>query len=475
MRWPLKFQVMVPMATAMLAVVVALSLLHAYFAARQSEQQISSRLQDVTRTLESARYPLTDNVLTQMQGLSGADFVLVDKADRLVATSRRDIPLDDLLRQASRPSSTPLELATVVHLSNERFFHTVVALSAWGGIGGTLQLHVLYPEKDFLRQRRQAIVPPLVIGGAALAVACGLALLIASRVTRPLGQLREQVRRIAEGDFRTLELPGRNDEIRELALDIQQMAERLSQYEEQIRRAEQSRTLTQVGASLAHQLRNSATGARIALDLHSAECPLGSHDECLTVATRQMILMEKYLRRFLSRGTTAQGPHEILDFAQLVARVVELVQPAARHAAVRFDVDISAQPMPMSGDADSLEHMVLNLLMNAVDAAGASASLNKTRPAAVKLGVSPCSHSQVSLTVCDTGPGPDPRIAERLFEPFVTSKQEGAGLGLSVARHVVEAHHGSIQWQRRDNTTCFVVTMPLYNEGNTRGNVAGSR
>ena len=61
------------MATAMLAVVVALSLLHVYFAARQSEQQISSRLQDVTRTLESARYPLTDNVLTQMQGLSGPE------------------------------------------------------------------------------------------------------------------------------------------------------------------------------------------------------------------------------------------------------------------------------------------------------------------------------------------------------------------------------------------------------------------
>ncbi len=50
----------------------------------------------------------------------------------------------------------------------------------------------------------EAMVPALVIGGAALAVACGLALLIASRVTRPLGQLREQVRRIAEGDFRTL-------------------------------------------------------------------------------------------------------------------------------------------------------------------------------------------------------------------------------------------------------------------------------
>jgi len=271
MKWPLKFQVMVPMATAMLGVVVALSALHAYFAARQSVQQISSRLQDVTRTLTTASYPLTDRVLEQMQGLSGADFVLVDKADRLLATSRRAIPLHELLQQASRPSTAPLELAAVVRIAGERYFHTAVAISARSGETGTLQLHVLYPEQAYLKQRRQAMVPPVVIGTAALAIACGLALFIASRVTRPLGQLREQVRRIAEGDFRTLELPGRNDEIRELAIDIQQMAARLSQYEEQIRRAEQARTLTQVGASLAHQLRNSATGARIALDLHRAE------------------------------------------------------------------------------------------------------------------------------------------------------------------------------------------------------------
>jgi signal transduction histidine kinase len=192
------------------------------------------------------------------------------------------------------------------------------------------------------------------------------------------------------------------------------------------------------------------------------------------VATRQLILMEKYLRRFLSRGSTKQAPREILDFAQLVARVVELVQPAARHAEVRFDVDISTRPMPMLGDADSLEQMVLNLLMNAVDAAGAGASLNPSRPATVKLVVSPHAHGQVCLTVGDTGPGPDPQIAERLFEPFVTSKQEGAGLGLSVVRNVVESHDGSIAWHRQEDSTRFVVTLPLYNEGIARGNVAGS-
>jgi signal transduction histidine kinase len=233
--------------------------------------------------------------------------------------------------------------------------------------------------------------------------------------------------------------------------------------------------LTQVGASLAHQLRNSATGARMALDLHRADCPLGRDDECLAVATRQMILMEKYLQRFLSLESPAQTPHEKLDLAQLVANLIQLVQPAARHAQVRFDVDIAAPPLIVWGDADALEHMVLNLLMNAVDAAGANRSQAIARPAAVHLVVAVQAAEWVCLTVTDTGPGPDPAIAANLFEPFVTSKPEGAGLGLSVARQVAQTHGGSLVWRRLDDSTCFEVTLPLDNEGNSRGNVAGSR
>jgi nitrogen-specific signal transduction histidine kinase len=62
--------------------------------------------------------------------------------------------------------------------------------------------------------------------------------------------------------------------------------------------------------------------------------------------------------------------------------------------------------------------------------------------------------------VWDSGPGPAPEIAGRLFEPFVTGKPEGVGLGLAVARQVVEAHGGRIGWERRDGRTCFRVELP---------------
>ena len=87
----------------------------------------------------------------------------------------------------------------------------------------------------------------------------------------------------------------------------------LTEYEHQVRRSEQMRTLTMLGASIAHQLRNAVTGCRMALDLHAADCRGSGRDrgsdsgECLEVAQRQLKLMESQLQRFLHVGETVGG------------------------------------------------------------------------------------------------------------------------------------------------------------------------
>ncbi|MHB8973338.1 MAG: sensor histidine kinase [Pirellulaceae bacterium] len=473
MKWPLKFQVMIPLAIVMLGVVVTLSALHVYLATEQAARQISSRIHDVTQTLARSNYPLTNGVLQQMQGLSGAEFVLVDRQSHVVAATRSDLNVAQLDSLDTDAGPAPLQLAAAVRMADKRFFHAAVNITPRDPARGPLRLHVLYPEQAYLKQRRQAIVPPLIIGGIALAIVTGLAMAIASRVTRPLGQLREQVRRIATGDFRPMTLPTRDDEVRGLALTVNQMADKLARYEERIRHTEQVRTLAQLGGSLAHQLRNSVTGARIALDIHRAECPGGDRNECLEVATRQMILMEKYLQRFLTLGTPTQTAYTQLDFAQLAAHLVPLVQPAARHAGVQLDVQIETEPLVIRGDADALEHMVLNLLLNAVEAAGQVPPPTLARSPRVRFEVSGRDPAHATLTVTDTGAGPGPDVAARLFEPFVTGKKDGAGLGLAVAKDVVEKHEGSIHWNRHDNQTTFVVELPLATEGDARGDMVG--
>ena len=65
------------------------------------------------------------------------------------------------------------------------------------------------------------------------------------------------------------------------------------------------------------------------------------------------------------------------------------------------------------------------------------------------------------IQVSDTGPGPPPELRESLFDPFVTGKPEGVGLGLALARQVAQAHHGTVSWCREDGWTRFRLVLPL--------------
>ncbi len=473
MKWPLKYQLMAPMTAVMLGVVVALSGMHAYLAAQRATRQIAGRIQEVTRTLSKPNFPLTGPVLTQMKGLTGADFVLVDPRRGVTASTRDDWSTQQLLKLDSAAGPPPLELARVVQIGNEKFFHAAVDVAPRGLAAGPWLLHVLYAEQAYRRERRQAVMPSVVIGGAALSVVVGLAMAIASRVTRPLDRLRAQVRQIAQGDFRPMVLPTREDEIRQLAADVNQLADTLAQYEDKIRRTEQVRTLAQLGGSLAHQLRNAVTGARMAIDLHRADCPQGQDDESLAVAIRQLILMEKYLQRFLALGAEPPAARQELDFAQLVAHLIPLVQPTARHAAVRLDLRTATRPLPVCGDPDALEHMALNIVLNAVEAASQMQATPGAGAAEVRIEVSSPGPDTVRLAVTDTGPGFPPDVAQRLCEPFVTGKREGAGLGLAVAKEVAQQHGGALQWDRHDGRTTFAVELPLINKGHDGGEIAG--
>jgi two-component system sensor kinase FixL len=105
---------------------------------------------------------------------------------------------------------------------------------------------------------------------------------------------------------------------------------------------------------------------------------------------------------------------------------------------------------------------VLNLLINAVEAVQQNGDgLQRS----IDVFLRKINDASAEFVVRDTGPGPKKSLESALFEPFVTSKAEGVGLGLAVAQEVVEAHHGSIDWGRSDGTTTFRVVIPVTKKG----------
>jgi len=403
-------------------------------------------------------------VLRKMRGLSGAEFVLMDRHGEIFASSAPRGAFAGLETPSQPSSRYSLTLGKAISLESGRFFHTALDLRRTRGENRSATLHILYPEESYREAWRDAVYPPMLVGAVAIVLVVGLGLVIASRVTRPLRRLQSQVEEIAEGDFQSLTVPPRNDEIADLSRSVNRMAAMLAKYEGEVRQNERLRTLGQLGGGIAHQMRNSVTGCRLAVELHTRLCRQNDETESIGVAMRQLELMEKYLQRFLRLDRGQAKPHAPVDMHLVVDSVVSLVGPAARHVGVELQWNASEkEPRWVQGDADALEQMLVNLLLNGIEAAARiekDSDQQKTafrRRVIVSLG---SDGEHISLKVSDNGKGPVAEVREKLFEPFVTAKPDGTGLGLSMAREIVTAHGGKISWQRRDTTTCFVVELP---------------
>lgn len=463
MRRPLRYQIMLPMLGLMLTALIGVSAFNAYLAASRAKQQIEQQLNEITRTLDQSNFPLTDAVLRQMRGLSGAEFVLVTDSGEVSASSTDRSVLDRLPRELAATRQSDVGLRQRILLGGITYFHTAKQLGRHGSNTSSGVLHILYPEVGFRAAWTDAVYPPLAIGLAAVVLVIFSAMAIASRLSHPMTRLQSQVERIAQGDFEPMPLPERRDEIRDLAQAINQMATMLGKYEREVRHTERLRTLAQLGGGIAHQMRNAATGCRMALDILAAECSLPGDCESLVVARRQLELMERYLQRFLAVGKPATGAsrHRV-DLGQLVQELLPLVRPAAQHVGVELQWHCPADPVTIIGDSEGLEQLIINLLLNAIEAASQSGTAQGTKRL-VRVLVRSKGTDWVELLVHDSGHGPCDAVKEELFEPFVTAKADGVGLGLSVGRQVVEQHGGQISWDHEPGVTCFRVELPHSN------------
>jgi C4-dicarboxylate-specific signal transduction histidine kinase len=141
------------------------------------------------------------------------------------------------------------------------------------------------------------------------------------------------------------------------------------------------------------------------------------------------------------------------DLNELVAAVLELVEPGARDAGVTFERALATRAPLVRADRLLIEQAALNLVRNAVEAVQDLPPERRRVTVATRIE----EDGSGTLSVADLGDGVSAEVRERLFEPFVTNKRGGLGLGLSICRSVVEAHGGTI---RHEASSRFAFTLP---------------
>lgn len=458
-RYPIRSQLLTPLAVVGLLSLLVVAVSHGLLTRRATTARIEQRLQGVVRVLQQSSYPLTDGVLRQMAELSGATLVLADAHGAEIASSDHAVSGDaaPLLRGA-RLADGRVALGPTVRTSSGAFFHTAVRLRRRPETTQPRTLHVLLPSRDYHSAWRAAFVPPLAVGGLMVAATAVVVNSVAGRVGATLTRLGEAVGRLADGENPAAPVTRWNDETRDFAHAVARAGGRMRRYEADLSRAERVRAVSMLGAGLAHEMRNAATGCRLAIDLHADACRPGEADECLDVARRQLRALESRLQQLLRMGQApADAPAELIDLAAVAGEAVEVVRPTARHHRVGLAWRAAA-PGWVEAPREQLLQSIVNLLLNAVEAASRSRA-DGAAGAFVRIEWAPAPEV-CELRVIDSGDGVELPEGLDCFDPFVSQKPEGVGMGLWVCRTSIEAAGGRLGYHREGEYTVFVIRLP---------------
>ena len=262
--------------------------------------------------------------------------------------------------------------------------------------------------------------------------------------------------------------------LRNMADHIATVVNRLQESQLAVLRTEQLAALGQLAAGMAHELRNPLTAIKILIESAIERGPsssLGHRD--LVVMQRETARLEQSVQTFLEYARPPKLDKHADDLRRTIQETLDLVAARAERQRVVVQRALPAEPLWIEADHDQLRQVLLNLLFNALDvlpnggrltvAAGVAAGANACRPvspgshtsAEAKSSVSPSGHAGaeetkegadgwVVVTITDSGPGLSAEIADRIFQPYVSTKETGLGLGLAICRRIVEAHDGEI-------------------------------
>jgi PAS domain S-box-containing protein len=225
-------------------------------------------------------------------------------------------------------------------------------------------------------------------------------------------------------------------------------------------------TLGELAASIAHEINQPlaaiATSGNACLRWLDRTPP--DRDAARQAAVR--IIQDAHRAGDVIRGLRAlagkSGPQLIpFDINGALQEVLVLTRTDLHRHGVELHTDLSAQVPPVIGDRVQLQQVLLNLVMNGIQAMATVSDRRRE----LTISIAPAAPERVQVTIEDTGPGLDPAIVQRVFDPFFTTKPDGLGLGLSISRSIIEAHGGRL-WAtlRAPHGTAFHFTIPVARE-----------
>ncbi len=287
----------------------------------------------------------------------------------------------------------------------------------------------------------------LIVAGAGAIAICGVSIgALAYFIQRPMVELQEKIALVTEGNLDVaVSFAKRNDEIGDLGRNFNYMLQQLREsrveievlHRTQMSRAEHLATLGELATGLAHEIRNPLAGIAGVIEIIGRDLP--STSPALAVV-KDVRLEIAQINRILTDLLETARPHPpqicLSNLNTTVEHAVMLARQQVHSKPIKIELQKAPDLAEVEHDSDQIHQVLLNLLLNGVQALEGEGTVQ------VEIG---SQDECATVVVSDTGRGIPPQNLTNIFRPFYTTKGNGTGLGLSLARRIVEEHHGRIE------------------------------
>ena len=285
--------------------------------------------------------------------------------------------------------------------------------------------------------------------------------LLVGRIYSTLSRFSTYAQRIASGDFRPI-LPKRKfrDEFTDLAVAINEMIKEIDTREAVLIQSHKMRAVGTLTSGVAHELNNPLNNIMLTAHMILEDYQDLSDDErkeMLRDVTEETDRARKIIRNLLDFARESSSAMESVDLYKLLKETITLLENQIRLSGITVDIKFTDDLPRIHGDAQKLQQVFVNLLLNAMDASKKGGRIQVMGCLGEKA-------DAVNVTVIDYGEGIPHHIVSSVFDPFFTTKPKGkgTGLGLSVSQGIVAKHGGTIKVKSKEGSgSSFMVTLPV--------------
>lgn len=314
------------------------------------------------------------------------------------------------------------------------------------------------PASEALATVRSIRAHWIVMIGCILLGGLGVAALLARQVMRPLSDVTRATGAIAaRPDLELPLLPVRSrNEVGQLTESFNKMTVELKRSQEEALSAAKFAFAGELAAMVAHEVRTPLSVMRSSAQMLAHPTPSGTADNAELVETivAEVDRVERVVTGLIQLARPLEQRFESAPLRDLLARAADFVAGEARRQRIRITCDLGDGEPPAWCDPEQIYQVILNLLVNALQALPPGGS--------IWLRVLPADVDTVGFEIGDDGPGLPREIRARIFQPFVSGREGGTGLGLAFVDRVIKAHHGHVVVRDGPGAgTVFEIRLPV--------------